>query len=288
MSLAGSLAVLILSAIVGALDIVDAPEPVAVAILVFLAFASAIVIWQLVGVWRSAENYHARGGQKIWAQLAMGLTAVSAVRFVMGVFLVQAPIAFEMLRIVDGDEEFANYEVVVTNGGEEISIDGPIGFGLTAKVDDALESFGNVRVIRLNSEGGRLAEAYRLGDRIRDRGLKTYVAGECSSACVIAFASGAERLLGPKERVGLHEVGLRGLASRWSEPERRRYIDYLGGQGVDRNFVHVGMQRGGKRMWYPSHAQLIESGIASAMAGAGEFDDPFEDFSVTGIPAQST
>lgn len=288
MSLAGSLAVLILSAIVGALDIVDAPEPVAVAMLVFLALASAIVIWQLVGVWRSAENYRARGGPKIWAQLAMGLTALSAVRFVMGVVLVQAPIALEMLRIIDGDEEFANYEVVVTDGGEEISIDGPIGFGLTARLDDALDSFDNVRVIHLNSDGGRLAEAYRLGERIRDRGLKTYVAGECSSACVIAFASGTERLLGPKARVGLHEVGFRGLAPRWSESERRRYIDYLRGQGVDAGFVNVAMRRGGEGMWYPSHTQLIEAGIASAMADAGEFDEPLEEFSVTEIPAEST
>ena len=288
MSLGGALVVSIIGGIVAALDFADAPEPVAIATLAFLVLASVIVIWQLVGVWRSAENYRARGGQKIWAQLAMGFTAVAAVRFVVGVVLVQGPVALEMLRIVDGDEKFSDFSVLVLKGGEEIRIDGPIGFGLTAKVDDVLASFDNVRVVRLNSEGGRLAEAYRLGDRIRDRGLSTYVEGECSSACVVAFASGAERLLGPKARIGLNEVGFSGMAADWSEPDRRRYIQFLKGQGVNAGFVNNAMRRGGEGMWYPSHAQLIDAGLASAMAEPGEFDSPAEEPPVTETPAEST
>ncbi len=288
MSLGGALVVSIIGGIVAALDFADAPEPVAIATLAFLVLASVIVIWQLVGVWRSAENYRARGGQKIWAQLAMGFTAVTAVRFVVNIFLVQGPVALEMLRIVDGDEKFSDFSVLVLKGGEEIRIDGPIGFGLTAKVDDVLASFDNVRVVRLNSEGGRLAEAYRLGDRIRDRGLSTYVEGECSSACVVAFASGAERLLGPKARIGLNEVGFSGMAADWSEPDRRRYIQFLKGQGVNAGFVNNAMRRGGEGMWYPSHAQLIDAGLASAMAEPGEFDSPAEEPPVTETPAEST
>ncbi len=244
MSLAATLVVFVLSAIVGAFDMVDAPEPVAFAILGFLALAAVIVIWQIVGVWRSAENYRARGGPKIWAQLAMG------------------------------------------DGGDVLSIAGPIGFGLTARVDDALASFDNVRVVRLNSGGGRLAEAYRLGERIRDRGLSTHVAEECSSACVIAFASGAERLLGPEARIGLHEVSFPGLAPRWSESERRKYIEFLKGQGVSAGFVNNAMRRGGEGMWYPSHDQLIDAGLASALAEPGEFDNPLQDFSVTEFPVE--
>ncbi|MEZ5457792.1 MAG: GYF domain-containing protein [Steroidobacteraceae bacterium] len=273
MSLAATFVVFTLGGIVGAFDIVDAPQPVAIAILLFLAVAAAIVVWQLVGVWRSAENYRARGGPKIWAQLAMGLTALSALQFVVNIVLVQAPVALEMLRIIDGDKEFADYDVVVREGGGVLSIEGPIGFGLTARVDDALASFGNVRVVRLNSGGGRLAEAYRLGERIRDRGLSTHVEQECSSACVIAFASGAERLLGPDARIGLHEVSFPGMAPRWSESERRKYIQFLKGQGANAGFVNAAMRRGGSGMWYPTHQELIDAGIASAMAEDGEFDD---------------
>lgn len=288
MSLGSSLVVGFIGGIVGALNFADAPEPVAIATIAFLALGSAILIWQMVGVWRSAENYRARGGPKIWAQLAMGFTAVAAVRFVVGVILVQAPIALEMLRIARGDDEFSDYSVVVLKGGEEIGIEGPIGFGLTAKVDDALASFDNVRVVRLNSEGGRLAEAYLLGERIRDRGLSTYVEGECSSACVIAFASGAERLLGPEARIGLHEVSFRGLAPHWAEPERRRYIEFLKGQGVNAGFVNAAMRRGGEGMWYPSHDQLIDAGLASALAEPGEFDKPSEQLPVIEPRVEST
>jgi len=286
MSLAATLVVFVLSAIVAAFDMVDAPEPVAFAILGFLALAAVIVIWQIVGVWRSAENYRARGGPKIWAQLAMGLTALAAIRFVVDVFLIQAPVALEMLRIIDGDKDFSDYNVVVLDGGDVLSIAGPIGFGLTARVDDALASFDNVRVVRLSSEGGRLAEAYRLGERIRDRGLSTHVAAECSSACVIAFASGAERLLGPEARIGLHEVSFPGLAPRWSESERRKYIEFLKGQGVSAGFVNAAMRRGGEGMWYPTHEQLIDAGLASAMAEDGEFDDALQEFSVTEFPVE--
>jgi hypothetical protein len=48
------------------------------------------------------------------------------------------------------------------------------------------------------------------------------------------------------------------------------------------------MRRGGEGMWYPSHGQLIDSGIASAMAEPGEFDDSLQDVSVTEVPEEST
>jgi hypothetical protein len=279
MSTAATLVVLTLGAMVGALDITEAPRPVAVIILAFIALAIVVVIWQIVGVWRSAENYRARGGSKFWAQLAMVLVAIAGLRFAIDLITVQVPIAKEMLHIVQGDDDFSNYDVTVAAGGTQVVVNGAIGFGLTARVEEALQSSDRIRTIRFNSDGGRLAEAYRLADTIREYSLSTYVTGECSSACVIAFATGAERLLGPKARIGLHEISFRGIAPRWITSERDRYIEFLSGQGVDSDFVDAAMRRGGDGMWYPSHAQLIDSGIASAMAEPGEFDQQLQNLS---------
>lgn len=110
MSTAATLIVLLLGTIVGALDISDAPRPVAIAILVFIGVAAIIVVWQVVGVWRSARNYLARGGKPIWAQLAMTLVAFAALRFVIDVVTVQAPLAIEMLQI-----EFASDAAALRN-----------------------------------------------------------------------------------------------------------------------------------------------------------------------------
>ena len=48
---------------------------------------------------------------------------------------------------------------------------------------------------------------------ILDRNKDTLVTGECSSACITAFAGGARRSIARDARLGMHSAGGRGVSA---------------------------------------------------------------------------
>jgi hypothetical protein len=71
----------------------------------------------------------------------------------------------------------------------------------------------NVRTVRLNSNGGRLAEAQKISDMIRARGLSTFVTNQCVSVCTIVFLGGKQRYLLSTAKLGFHQASLRGMTA---------------------------------------------------------------------------
>jgi hypothetical protein len=63
-----------------------------------------------------------------------------------------------------------------------------------------------ISAVRLDSSGGSLAEAVRLGDLIRRAKLPTVVAAgsHCVSACFLVFAAGIEKFAHRDARIGVH------------------------------------------------------------------------------------
>src|SRR5664280_2867737 len=102
----------------------------------------------------------------------------------------------------------------VTNGNttrtSAISIDGKItekDENLLALALAKLKTEGaGLILVSLNSSGGELLPAMRMGRLLRGSLAHTFVAdaGTCSSACVFLLASGIDRRLESKSRVGLH------------------------------------------------------------------------------------
>lgn len=73
--------------------------------------------------------------------------------------------------------------------------------------------------VYLNSRGGDLSQGMELGGLIRERGFSTSVgrqndrgsipfAGECYSACVLAFIGGTYRFYAPRSRIGVHRFSV--------------------------------------------------------------------------------
>jgi hypothetical protein len=63
-----------------------------------------------------------------------------------------------------------------------------------------------ISAVRLDSPGGSLAEAVKLGDLIRRAKLPTVVAAgsQCVSACFLVFAAGIEKFANHEARIGVH------------------------------------------------------------------------------------
>jgi hypothetical protein len=144
-------------------------------------FGVGINVWYLVGVWRSARHHKARGGRGLWA-------ATARLAVVIGFFGLISTIATEILpqvaeywRIAAGDPAIGKHELRVLRGGRELEYNGGITFSVTDEVRSLLHAYPAIRVIHLNSLGGRIGEARKLRDLIRQRRLVTYTALDCAS-----------------------------------------------------------------------------------------------------------
>lgn len=104
-----------------------------------------------------------------------------------------------------------------------LQLDGPIDERSEGAMRKALTEFGFVNEVHLNSPGGNLQAALRLGQLFRDFGVRTLVAGyspaksasrnglsaitpgDCFSACVYLLAGGTERLAVTGSKIGVHQ-----------------------------------------------------------------------------------
>jgi hypothetical protein len=109
-------------------------------------------------------------------------------------------------------------------------IGGDIGRGWARAVMEAVRALGASGLV-IDANGGDLAEAERLGQWIRDRGLDTAVTGDCALACAQAFVGGVLRFIAPQARLGLQRPPLRGGEAGIPGAVARQ-TSYLRGLGV--------------------------------------------------------
>lgn len=83
---------------------------------------------------------------------------------------------------------------------------------------------GRVQVI-LNSPGGSVLAAMRIGELLRANDATVWVNGQCSSACIFVLAGGVERYLLNESQIGLHRPFFeqKFFAGLSSQEAQRRY-----------------------------------------------------------------
>lgn len=121
----------------------------------------------------------------------------------------------------------------------------------------AADSFNhdNTPVVRvlLNSDGGEVLAAIRLGQLLRRNGAEVWVLPDstCSSACVLVLAGGVSRVVSPGARIGIHRPYFTSeefsrLSFAESQDSYRKLSllvrDYLSEMGID-NSLFTAMMR---------------------------------------------
>ncbi|WP_295622452.1 ATP-dependent Clp protease proteolytic subunit [uncultured Lamprocystis sp.] len=99
-----------------------------------------------------------------------------------------------------------------------LRVNGDIDDGFAQRVISALRKNRAVGLV-INSPGGAVAEARKLGRYLRANGLRTAVDGVCVSACIDVLAGGSERYATPGAKLGTHQSKVPG-----------RYSSHAGGQ----------------------------------------------------------
>lgn len=85
-----------------------------------------------------------------------------------------------------------------------VIVEGKITEGFADRVIARIESDRAVGLV-IESPGGSLFEARKLGRYLREHGLRVAVNGLCTSACVDVLAGGIERYVTPGAKLGIHQ-----------------------------------------------------------------------------------
>jgi hypothetical protein len=219
------------------------------------------VIWWGMGVQRSAVRSVDKGGS-MFVALLTGVVGYGAFIWV-GLFWLNSArhVWPDVKATLSGDLQPA---AVSLEPGGRLVVQGDLEFGTMRAVRDALAALPDVRTVRLESRGGRVTEGLALGRLLADRNLDTLVTGECSSACVTAFVGGNRRQIGPAARIGLHSAGGSGVSAALLDRANRLSDEFMAARGVDPRLLSAGAEIAHDEIWFPAHAVLLASGLATA------------------------
>jgi len=237
---------------------------------------AVVTVWQLVGIWRSAgrsiTDRRRAGKRAFWAWTARVMVAIGALRFLGLLSTVAAPQLTEGVRMAFlNDPEMPDYTLRLMNEETEIEVIGGIKYGLDRDLRQMLEAAPRVRVIHLDSVGGRQGEAAKLYRTIRDRGLATYVTNECLSACGNVFIGGRERWVSRSGKLGFHRGTFPGFDDDLADEEAVFDEIQIRESGISREFVRLAAKVANKDMWYPKTEELLRYKVVTGIADDWQF-----------------
>lgn len=235
-----------------------------------------IAIWQTVGVWRSANRHIKQrtllGKKSPWAGLAK-LAVFFGVLRLAGTFLSSGwPQLLEAGRMSFLDDpDIPSYSIRVMRNGTEAEITGGFKYGLTDDFVKILNASRQIRVVHLNSLGGRIGEAEKLNKIIRSKNLDTYVSSNCMSACTVAFAGGAHRILRKGAVLGFHAPSFPGMSKEQLAEVSKDQRDIFAAAGFDKQFVDHALSTPSSELWRPASSVLLQAKAITAISDGNDF-----------------
>jgi hypothetical protein len=146
----------------------------------------------------------------------------------------------------------------VTSDRRVLIVTGEFTQGIAEAVEQSLAANRSVGIVVFESPGGDIDEALRIGRYIKQNGLETGVATECSSACTYSFIAGRERILLPNGRLGFHACR---KAIWFVDCENQKYFSYLSASGIDETFIRKAMSVEPRDIWYPKPEELFAAHV---------------------------
>lgn len=230
-----------------------------------------ILCWQVVGTWRSATNYSISNVNAPWAIFAKLSLAIAVISTLVQFSNRGIPQVREMYLIYAGDEEVGKYAFRVLRDGAELEFSGGITFGAAKEFARFIDAMGALAVVHLNSKGGRIEEAQRIGDLIKKRGLDTFVSGSCLSACTIIFLSGKNRFVTDTAKVGFHQPNFAGLTEENRIDLAKKEESRLRRLGLSAAFAKRANEVPPEDIWTPEASELIKEGVATRIVDGSKF-----------------
>ncbi|RDI60161.1 hypothetical protein [Microvirga subterranea] len=231
-----------------------------------------ILVWQLVGIWRSANRHVERGRWRLWAGLAKLAVILGLLQVAVEFNQTGYPQIREATRMAFLDDpDIPAYAIRIMRNGTEVEVSGGFKYGLNEDFERILKAAPQVKVVHLNSDGGRLGEAEKLYRSIKDRNLITYTAARCASACTLAFAAGRERWIHPTGRLGFHAPTFPGMKAGEARNASSTQRALMVSSGMASDFVSRALSTPNESMWFPKHEELTAARVVTGVADVYKF-----------------
>ena len=158
---------------------------------------------------------------------------------------------------------------------KEVEIAGGIRFGLTEELRKIFNTYPTIKVIHLNSYGGRVAEARLLKEFIEEKGLSTSTNKGCLSACTIAYMGGVSRFIYGEKKLGFHRYGLADNQTDFNKKvvfesfieDRALFLK----KGASNKFLGRVFKTSPSDIWLPGNDVLLANHIVTDIAENAEF-----------------
>ena len=229
----------------------------------FLLASLCLLVWQLVGGWRSAER-----GLKETGDMFPALAVYAAMLLALAMSLIQATdrVAGFFARPVDMASP-GTALLPLSVDGRAILVAGEIGFGLNTALVATVAARPGADTVLLDSAGGNIFAARAMAREIARAGLATRVEGRCFSACTLVFMAGAPRGLGASGRLGFHGYAFDSAMRVQTfdvAREEARDRDWLASRGVGAAFLDRVFSIPPSELWQPGRAELLAAGVIDA------------------------
>ncbi|HST36678.1 MAG TPA: hypothetical protein VLK25_08630 [Allosphingosinicella sp.] len=226
-------------------------------ILLFFGYA----IWAQVGIWRAAGFHVGRGGAEPSAIMARVMVGFASVALLVPLHnLTLQGVEFGSLAF--GYDPIGNEaRLALSRDGRTLSVTGNLTAGSSERFAAAVAGAPRLRMVALESDGGRIFEGQRMAALVKARGLDTRVDDHCASACTFVLIAGRHRVIGPDAGVGFHQPSFPGM----EESERTAMIEemrqlYREG-GISDAFLDHVLRVPPEDIWYPSNEELIAARV---------------------------
>ena len=237
-------------------------------VIAVVIFHVALLLWQLVGVVRAAERHFAENGNMalVWgAQLGAVLMFMLTAVYALGAVQMSMPVPENVDVLAKMDEEHASqYELLLSNNEQVLSISGKIELGITRAMTSLLNEHVSIQTVVLNSDGGNIYEARGLAKLFAQRDMSLHVADTCASACTVAFIGGAERSANLDATFGFHQYRVDAqytIIATDVEKEQQRDQQLFRAAGVAESFVSSVFSQPSTSMWWPELGMLVDAGF---------------------------
>lgn len=216
-----------------------------------------LVIWQVVGTVRAAENHAREYSDFVPIWMSYGALLFGAI------YTISALIGPVVGRYTPAPYVAPIAKEVTTNG-HIVRIDGNITLLVNTTIKNMLKNDPTFRSIELKSDGGSIHAARGLATTIQEHQMDTIAIGPCRSACTLVFIAGKTRKVAPDGSLGFHSyrIDLPNY-SGGKDPEQEETRDALlfEAQGVSADFINKMYKAPHSDLWTPTHAELREAGL---------------------------
>lgn len=279
----GNIAVAILTAGIVILFRADDPRAIFGSVVSVWLVIIVFIVWQVTGVWRSANRLIARrqavGRRAGWATVAKVVVVFGPLSAFSTFFTSGWPQLVETSRMAFLDDpDIPAYSIRVMRNGTEAEITGGFKYGLTDDFSKILKASRQIRVVHLDSTGGRVGEAIRLNGVLKAQGVDTYVSSGCYSACTIAFAAGRNRFIRKGAILGFHAPAFPGMTASELQSASFDQKQIFIKAGFNSKFVDKALSTPSSDMWKPSAEVMAAADVITGLSDG-------TDFAVSGLGA---